>query len=289
MQKDVTFLPRKEGQQIGASLTDELLEAVRAAENAADQPPFSNEPTAIETQSAFVQELWEYWQDHATRDEAFQEPSVRVETWFIDHLGNDRCHHPRIVVLSGSFITWEATLVAAWTDRAVLGQETHYAMVYPNPKDMAEGVLMQVVLVQRAQEEMRSIVLSVYDTDPEVDPIRTFCLTLSNQISLESLLATLRLNDDCPPNECFLWFGSIPIHAHRVIHLRTGNALRLVLRRGVPVDIPALVSMPDHVLRHELQNAIGGTIFRRPSGPAFMRDVSAGSAVLPMQVGNEGN
>eukprot|EP00435_Cladocopium_sp_Y103_P069281 s65_g33.t1 len=45
--------------------------------------------------------------------------------------------------------------------------------------------------------------------------------------------------------------------------------------------------LPDHRLRQELQNAIGGTIFRRPVGPAFMEGISASQTVLPRQSGTE--
>eukprot|EP00435_Cladocopium_sp_Y103_P010311 s2002_g2.t1 len=290
LQTDVALMPKRLGREIEESLTDEFLRAVRAAEAVNDQIPTVVEPDTIEAQTEFVQELWEYWQDQTTRSEDFREPTVRVETWFVDHILNDRCYHPRIVVLSSDFRSWEASLIAAWSDRAVIGQETSFALVYPTPEDMASGAIIQVVMVQHVSAERRSIVLSVYDTDPEVDPIRTFCITLDGQISLDVLLEILRLADDCPPragaNECFLWFGTIPIHAHRVIHLRTGNALRLVVRRGLPIDIPTLLAMPDNRLRAELQNAIGGHVFRRPDGPAFMRNVSASSAALPVQVDN---
>eukprot|EP00435_Cladocopium_sp_Y103_P016108 s4736_g4.t1 len=285
VQTGARLMPRK------SSLTEEFLATIRAAENAVDNTPQIDDHDAIEAQPAFVQEIWEHWQDLASRNEAFQEPVVRIETWYVDHVRNDRCWHSRTVVLPREFVAWEATLLAAWADRAVLGQETHFALVYPDPEDMANGAIMQMIIVQQAVDEKRSIILTIYDTDPEVDPLRTFCITLTSQISLDSLLEVLHLADDCPPqtssNECFLWFGAIPIHAHRVIHLRTGNALRLVLRRGIPIDIPSLLSLPDHMLRRELQAAIGGTIFRRPAGPAFMESVSASSSAVPMQVGNE--
>eukprot|EP00435_Cladocopium_sp_Y103_P042722 s918_g11.t2 len=267
------------------SLTDEFLAAVNAAEDAARQEPIALDPNAIDAQSVFVQELWDLWHDVALRNEEFQEPILRIETWYVNHAGNDRCYHPRVVMLSNDFRAWEVTLLAAWSDRAIIGQEATFAAVYPDPEDMAAGAAVQVVIGQQMRADRRSIVLSVYDTDPEIDPLRTFCLTVDDRISMESLLDTLFLTAECPPqiasNECFLWFGTIPVHAHRVIHLRTGNALRLVIKRGIPLDIPALLSLPDHRLRRELQEAIGGTIFRRPTGPEFMRHVSVNSAAMP--------
>eukprot|EP00435_Cladocopium_sp_Y103_P013768 s4354_g3.t1 len=146
----------------------------------------------------------------------------------------------------------------------------------PDPFSLED---LQVVIIQQAVPERASIVLSVYDSDPEVDPIRTFCLTVASRLSMDSLLEVLQMTSDCPPvtvvNECLLWYGTIPIHGHRQVNLRHGNALRLVIRRGLPLDIPTLLSMPDHRLRQELQDAIGGTIYRRPRGPAFRSAVSA--------------
>eukprot|EP00435_Cladocopium_sp_Y103_P035861 s3226_g9.t1 len=188
MQTEMNLLPRRKDNRIEDSLTDEFIEAVRAAEQAAEHTPTIEDPDAIETQSEFVQELWEYWQDHATREEIFNEPAVRVETWFVHHLQNDRCYHPRIVILSSDFRSWEATLIAAWSDRAIVDQEAFFALVYPTPEDIANNAIMQIVIVQRMDAERRSIVLSVYDTDPDVDPIRTFCITVASQISHYGML-----------------------------------------------------------------------------------------------------
>eukprot|EP00435_Cladocopium_sp_Y103_P032590 s2690_g8.t1 len=264
------------------SLTDEFLRTVRAAEQAQDQEAVIPDPTALESQSPFVQELWGFWHDVSMQDPATDEPVFRVETWFVDHVRFDRCYHPRNVQLFRDFLGWETTLLAAWADRTLLGATTQFAIVYPTPEDIAPTADLQIIILQQPSEAKRSIVLSVYDSDPEVDPLRTFCLTVSPTINMAALLDVLHLTASCPPvtthNECLLWYGTIPVHDHRYIQVRTGNAFRLVIRRGRPIDIPTLLAMSDHRLRSELQEAIDGVIYRRPRGPAFLAGMSARSA-----------
>eukprot|EP00435_Cladocopium_sp_Y103_P041613 s1445_g11.t1 len=285
VQRSVSLYPAKTASvslcdgAIQDSLTEEFLASVRAAEQAQTQDPPPIDPTALEAQSDFVQELWNHWHDLAMASSDEGDPVFRVETWFVDHTTHDRCYHPRNVQLHRHFTLWEHALLSAWHDRAQPGVETQFAIVYPTPEDMAPTASLQLVILQRPQPDLRSIVLSVYDNEPDVDPLRTFCLTVSVSISMSSLLDTLHLSNACPPatpnNECLLWFGTIPVHGHRHIQLRTGNAFRLVIRRGIPLDIPTLLAMPDHQIRRELQDAIGGMIFRRPRGPAFLSQASA--------------
>eukprot|EP00435_Cladocopium_sp_Y103_P036535 s4628_g9.t1 len=194
---------------VQTSLTEEFLQAVRSAEQAQAQEPPILDPLSLEVQSTFVQELWDFWHDISMQHPEESEPVFRVETWFVDHVRFDRCYHPRNVKLHSNFLNWETALLTAWHDRVQPGADTHFAIVYPTPENMAPTADLQVVIVQQALLERVSIVLSVYDSDPDVDPIRTFCLTLDSRISMASLLDVLQLTADCPPtavnNECLLW------------------------------------------------------------------------------------
>jgi hypothetical protein len=81
------------------------------------------------------------------------------------------------------------------------------------------------------------------------------------------------MDRNCPPirpqNECILWFGSFAIQPMQKVHLRHGNALKLAIRRGIPVPLQDLLMMTDSELRSALQNSIWGEIFQRPNYPVF--------------------
>ena len=83
----------------------------------------------------------------------------------------------------------------------------------------------------------------------------------------------------CPPerlqNECSLWLGHVAIGPDQVVNVRTGNAFKLLVKRGIEIDISELLSMSDRRLREELQSAISGTIFRRPNVQGFQADAFA--------------
>eukprot|EP00435_Cladocopium_sp_Y103_P034123 s1574_g8.t1 len=163
------------------SLTEEFLASVRAAEQAQTQDPPLIDPTALEAQSQFVQELWDHWHDLVLANPDEGDPVFRVETWFVDHTSHDRCYNPRNVQLNRHFLLWEHALLSAWHDRVQPGAETHFAIVYPTPEDIAPTASLQLVFLQRPQADLRSIILSVYDNEPDVDPLRTFCFQYTRQ------------------------------------------------------------------------------------------------------------
>eukprot|EP00435_Cladocopium_sp_Y103_P017746 s4243_g4.t1 len=249
------------------SLTDEFLEAVDAARQAADNEILeANDVDAAP--SIFVQELDELWSTAVEQGNIDGTQRVRVESWFTNHLRHTRCHNSRITLLSSDATAWERQLLDTWNDRALPGVETEFAIVYPPTEDMAINALAQIVIVQRPQYDHRSLIITVYDSDPELEHPHTFALVLYERDGLEYVLEDLRLVQDCPParpqNECTLWFGSYPIREGQLVHLRHGNALKLYIRRGIPVDLSALHLMSDSRLRQVLQDAIWGQIFVRP-------------------------
>eukprot|EP00435_Cladocopium_sp_Y103_P060210 s47_g22.t1 len=259
-----SFVPNR------CSLTDEFLEAVSAARQVADQEIVAEEDEAT-APSVFVQELDELWHAAAEQGHIQMDQRVRVESWFTDHMRHTRCHNSRITLLSSDSSAWERQLLDTWSDRAMDGVETDFAIVYPPTEDIAVNVIAQVVIVQRPQLDHRSLIITVYDSDPELEQPHTFALVLYERIGLEYVLEDLRLTHDCPPirpqNECTLWFGSYPIRDGQLVHLRHGNALRLYVRRGIPVDLSALHLMSDSRLRQVLQDAIWGEIYVRPPRP----------------------
>ncbi|CAL1156825.1 unnamed protein product, partial [Cladocopium goreaui] len=273
-------MPKPRQSDAEDSLTDEFLQAVRAANEAIDNAPqFPNNEPELASQPAFIQELWEIWTAHATLGPGFVEPLARIETWYTDHRRQLRCLLPRVVVLPREFSTWEALILNAWTDVALQGVETSLHLVYPTPEDCAPGICAQIVVVQQPLEHMKSLVISVYDSARESQRPSSFCQVLPARLGIDEVLAATGLSEVCdtrlPQNECSLWYGTTPIRSGQRVFVRSGYALRLSVRRGLAIELPDLLQMSDHALRVQLQSAMWGVLYRRPPWPAFSGDVYA--------------
>ena len=264
------------------SFTEEFLHAVRVASDAVeDAPEFPNNEPPLVTQSEFVQELWDLWTAHATLGPGEVELLGRVETWYTDHHRHLRCMSPRLVILPREYSTWERLILQEWRDVRLLDSDTHFHLVYPTPEDRAPGVFAQIVIVQQPREITKSLVISVYDSDREVQRPFSFCQVLPARLGIDEVLDVTGLTEVCssesPQNECSLWYGTTLIRTR--VFVRSGYALRLSVRRGIAIEMPTLLQMPDHILRHQLHNAIWGVLYRRPSWPAFSGDANAMPAI----------
>ena len=63
--------------------------------------------------------------------------------------------------------------------------------------------------------------------------------------------------------------------------MQDGNAFRLVISRGIAIDIPQLLLMENSQIRSILQRAIHGEIFDRPPEPAFLHASAGSEGTLP--------
>ena len=273
------------------SITEEVVQRLRARQEhaLADEPaipPFAPDPTALEMQPIFVQELWAIHQHLLGSGDQHPDTPIRVETWFLDHLTQDRCYMSRIVDLPHDHTQWRQAIAHAWISSIVPNAELEYSHVYPAPVDTNPAVIGQVILTQHPQDEVRSIVLSIYDTARPTPGPFTFALTHGIRITLLSVLEEVRLLQACPPrvqqNECSLWIGNVQFPAPRQAFVRSGNAFQLSIRRGIRFDIPALLSLPDPILRQHLQEAICGEIYHLPHTPHF-----PSSAMPPVESSGE--
>eukprot|EP00435_Cladocopium_sp_Y103_P062445 s1362_g24.t1 len=59
------------------------------------------------------------------------------------------------------------------------------------------------------------------------------------------------------------------------VHVRSGYALRLSVRRGIRIDFQRLMQLSDNQLREQLSRATHVDVYRRPSWPAFSGDIYA--------------
>eukprot|EP00435_Cladocopium_sp_Y103_P012767 s1935_g3.t1 len=268
---DMIFESADDPPLVKCSFTDQFLASVQAARDAADAEPNGPREEESGEPSIFVQEITALWEEAIAQGRFSTDQPVRVESWYTDHAKHTRCHNSRITLLLSDASLWERQLLSTWDDRAIENAQTEMAIVYPPTEDIAVNVLAQIVIVQRPQFDYRSLVLSVYDSDPEQEHPHTFALVLYERISLESVLEDIRYTNLCPPhrpqNECLIWFGSYLIRDGQAVHLRHGNALRLYIRRGTLVELGDLHAMTDIRLRWTLQNAIWGEIYVRPAYP----------------------
>jgi len=262
---------------VNFSLTEEFIryiQAVGAQAVPADVPPIL--PEGMSEQPTWVQDLWEKWVETIAQNGADPQSGPRLETWFTNPRRWTRCDHSRVVVLSTNFHQWERELLNVWYDRAEQALPTQFAIVFPTPDDIDRTVQEQIVIEQQSEPFSRTVVVTVCDTHRSNGRHGSIALVVSDQLHIRSLITLLGYAEVCPPeredNECLLWMGNIAIRPDQTLHVRTGNALRFLVRRGIRVSIPELLSMSDLQFRQELRAAIGGAVFRRPNVVGFPAD-----------------
>eukprot|EP00435_Cladocopium_sp_Y103_P055128 s641_g18.t1 len=260
------------------SFTDEFIAFIDAANNVPeDGPEFPDEEPDLRTQSEFVQDLWEKWNDNAVMGPGHVERLAKIETWFTCHESFRRCMVPRSVVLARDYSQWERQLLAVWRDIAVPHAETSFYLVYPKPEDADSSACAQVVIVQFPDATMRSLVISIYDSSRDIQEPFSFCQVLTERVGIDDILETSGLVEVCsdrqPQNECSLWYGTTPIRHGQKVFVRSGYALRLSVRRGVLIEYQNLMRLTDSQLRQQLQSATHVEVYQRPQWPAFSGDV----------------
>ena len=270
----------------GCSFTEEFLRTVQAI---ADAPPDTippGDPDSIENQPQFIQALWERSFDAQANVSLERTEYVRVESWFLDHTCLPRCHASRITLLGADFLRWNQLLQDTWRDKIdSTPVDITFAIVHPETEDAASGIIAQLIVTQRPQFALRSTLFSVYDSDPDTErnPY-TFAIVMPDRIQLNDVLLTLNLLSDCPPavahNRCSLW--SIPIRHNQVVNVHSGYALRLVISRGIALDLPRLLALDDVPLRRTLQQALSVQVFQRPQTPAFLGNLVEDDGVIDL-------
>ena len=148
----------------------------------------------------------------------------------------------------------------------------------------------QLIIEQESEPFSRSIVVTVCDTHRSSGRHGSLAIVVSDRLELRSLITLLGYSEICPPerdeNECLLWMGNIAIRPDQILQVRTGNALRFLVRRGIRVSIQELLTLSDQQLRNELRAAISGAVFRRPNVPGFPADPH--SANNPIATSSQG-
>ena len=276
------------------SLTDEFIRYVQAVDASPQDPVVEELPEGMQDQPLWVQDLWEKWTEILDSNGGDRENGLRIETWYTHPNRYTRCESPRVAVLSSHFRQWERELLAVWFDKAEVALPTNFAIVFPTPEDADPTVQEQLVIEQQPEPFSRSVVFTIYDTGIDRGRPKSQALVMSDRLEVSSVIMMLGYAEYCPPerisNECLLWMGNTAIRPDQTLIVRTGNALRFLIRRGIRIGVPELLSMSDSRLRIELQAAISGEIFRRPNVQGFPADphsnnnpVSVVAAPMPVQ------
>ena len=216
------------------SLTDEFIQAVEAARHANQQDPVPIDPLSIDAQPAAFREIWDRFSTQMDVSVPPVSEVLRIESWFLHHTTHTKCHASRITLLSADFTRWRSQLAATWQDRVQDNEALVFVLVSPEPEDSAAGTIAQLVITEGERAELRSAILSVYDSEEDAarNPY-TFALSLPRRINLYRLVAFLQLQTDCPPsnirNLCKLWFGSLA--AYR-LDLSTKSMCKMAMLSG---------------------------------------------------------
>ena len=260
------------------SFTDEFIQAISATRDATQfEPPVQPvlDPRTIEAQPDAFQGIWERILEAQTHSLSGQDETFKIESWFLHHATFTRCLESRTTILLTDFSTWQNSLIETWQDKITDRNDFSFALVYPSTEDAANDCIAQLLITQHAQQDLRSIVLSVYDSDDigERGP-KTLAFVVTQQFTLHNLLTYFNLQDDCPPfdrrNLCSLWFGNVPVADDATINAHAGHAYRLIVSRAEAFDISYLITLDEGHMRRILQRAVQTSIHIRPPDPTFL-------------------
>lgn len=261
----ITCKERPHVEPIVDSGTDEFLQA-NASANDAQDAEIHDERTLINVQNEFVQELWNRFEGGCITHSTGGRRIGRIESWFLHHSLHVTCHAPHITLIDDDSTRWENQIIETWQDRLAGRNNIEFAIAFPIPEDAASGVVAHVILTQAAIPDLKSAVVSIYDSEEDLarNPY-SFALALPRRVDITAAIH----------NVCSLWLRRIPIERTQQVNVQAGNACRLVIGRGVNLDIPQLLTLDAHELRLTLQRAVHADIIDRPSEPSFVNALSA--------------
>eukprot|EP00435_Cladocopium_sp_Y103_P071897 s590_g38.t1 len=241
------------------SLTDEIIEAVRAAQHAPEPDGLPEVPAdIIDRHPAFIRQLHDLFTADLRLTHNQNPPSRRVETWFTDHLHHKTCHMTRIVTLDDHFEQWEQLIKQTWADVINPFTEIEIFLVHPLPEDADTGARTQLLLVQQPVQNLASVVITIYDSAYDEGKPHSCATTVPNRFGLTALTHAVEFEELCPPlaptHECTMWFGELQIRPYQLVATRHGYAFKLRVRR--PREFELSRSMTTAELRDVLNQAL---------------------------------
>ena len=175
-----------------------------------DAPAFFPARPDLSTFPEDIQDLYHAWHQ---RTFAWQRTERRgmIITWFNDQHDPARrvCQQPRNVVLTEAIHTWERSIQQAWQD--MIGDEAiAIHLVRPSPPDMPNEVVAHVIVVQRPQATLCSMLFTLYDyTTPGDWTFRQLAMTMHEHVFLEQIIHSFGRTQQCllarPTQTCHAW------------------------------------------------------------------------------------
>ena len=240
------------------SWTEEFLRAMGALQTAQeDMPEFPAEQNVpLADLPSWIQELWPIWQQFARPGPGAVEYMARVETWYTDHSRVQHCLSSRIVILGADPTSWVTDILAAWRDLVLPGHDIQIVAVLPMTDDQAPNICAQLLLIQRPDPFLRSIIVTISDTAVQRGLPQSCAVVAGDHVRLHSVLLMTNMLYHCPPevltNRCRLYYGTRELRGEAYIPAVHGDVFNLIIQRDVTVDIHTLIGLPDPHLRQRL-------------------------------------
>ena len=175
--------------------------------------------------------------------------AIFVETWFSDHVRRPHSGIGRVVRLEADFRTWYTAIVMAWEDHIDPFQALACYIADPQPDGGDPEVMVHLVLVQQAQPNRVTTLVSISDTAEDPWHPRLMCLTLSQTHLRQDLLDLVDLDHRCatssPDVQCRMWWHEHEITPEWHEPLPQAATLLFSVQHAIPWHQPAPHSTDD--------------------------------------------
>eukprot|EP00435_Cladocopium_sp_Y103_P071932 s558_g38.t1 len=231
----------------------------------------------LHEQPDHINDLFAIW---STQVAVWEEDSMpfRLLSWFVDHRHHiPHCFRGRTVDLTDHYTTWEDSIKAVWADWIDPSTTVQIHVVEPHPPGLETGVAAHLILIQAAQEDLVTSLVSVDDPGLYGPAPRRVAVTTHEHIQIEHILLACQLDLSCLfPNQltaCEAWHRDQQLRPGQPIPGRSGYSIVLHIARRTPVQ--TVIPLPD-------QDDVG--FLQLPPGSVNSRVTLSLDAVLPVSL-----
>ena len=162
----------------------------------------------ITDQSAFTQELFDYWDVHARTGPAHMERLLHVTTWCL-HAERIRFNdETRTVTLGDDFYAWESLLQRAWQDLLDPLIAVDFAIVDDQPAGFPGAHGLHIIVHQQLRRDERATIVTVFNDYLRSAP-HVAAVILPHVVGQTALVRAVHKEDECPPRNphtvCNTW------------------------------------------------------------------------------------
>ena len=215
-------------------IEDEPLERLAEARQQAAQTNAAVQP--VPALPPLTQDLLHLYAQQLADQDAAPGPHIYVDTWFCDHERRPHSGVGRVVRLETDITTWFTAIVMAWEDHIDPFHGLSFHIVHPRPAGGDPDVFAHVILLQRANPQMVSTLVSISDTADDPWHPRLMCFTLDRHHLFRDMLALVDLNGVCasPATTCRAWWRDQEIADDWDELLSHGAAILFSIQHDVP-------------------------------------------------------